>query len=181
MMRHLLVLGSVVSALAFAAPAGADERPWYLGLDAGVEFGGDGSSFGAVDDNGWAGLLTVGQGITPHLNLEGELGFRSTDSTGYFANADISQLSFMLNANYEAPLSETISVEIGAGIGANVVDYEYLGGYGTTETKLATQLKLGAVVDVSEGAAVVATYRYMETWGSDADNSTLTIGLRFDL
>jgi hypothetical protein len=180
-MRQLVVIGSLVSALALAAPTGAGERPWYLGLDAGIEFGGDGSSYGTVDDNGWAGLLTVGQGITSHFNLEGELGIRSTDSTGYFANADISQLSFMVNANYEAPLSKDVSFEIGAGVGANLVDYEYVGGFSTTETKLATQLKLGAVLDVSEGTAVVATYRYMETWGSDADNSTLTVGLRFDL
>jgi opacity protein-like surface antigen len=182
-MRHLLVIGSLVSALALAAPTGAGERPWYLGLEGGVEFDGDGGS----NDNGWGGFLTLGSGLTSHINLEAELGYRSTSATFFdgfgFSTVDIDQTSLMFNALYEAPLGDNASIVLGAGVGGENVSYSgFMFGADENEIELAAQVKLGVSVAVSESADLVANYRYMSTLGDlDVTNSTLTVGIRFDL
>jgi len=175
-MRQLLVVGSLVSALALATPAGADQRSWYLGLEGGVEFDG-----GSGADNGWAGLLTIGAGITSHLSLEAELGYRTATIEGYSPSLDLNQSSLMLNAVYEAPLTKEISVAIGVGLGVDEVAVEY-GSFEDSEVEVATQLKLGLSMEVSESTELVANYRYMEMiTDSGIGNSTLTIGVRFAL
>ncbi len=177
MMRHLLVLGSVVSALAFAAPAGADERPWYLALEGGVEFDGVASS----GDSGWAGLLTVGRGVSSNVSFEAELGYRSTTDYG-FGEVDIEQTTLMLNAVFEAAISEDVSVAIGLGVGADNVAVEYSWGFSDSDVELASQLKLGLSLEVSESTEIVANYRYVEMLtDSGISDSTLTVGIRFDL
>jgi opacity protein-like surface antigen len=176
-MRQLLMVGSLVSAVAFAAPADAGERPWYLGLEGGVEFDGIANS----GDSGWAGLLTVGRGISSHVSFEAELGYRSTTDYG-FSEVDIEQTTLMLNAVFEAAISEEMSVAIGLGLGADNVSVEYWWGYSESEVEMASQLKLGVSLDVSESTEIVANYRYVEMiTDSGLSDSTLTVGIRFDL
>lgn len=171
-MRQLLVVGSVVAVLSLAAPAGAGERPWYLGLEGGVELDGD---------SGWAALVTVGRGIASNINLEAEFGYRGTSESGWLP-VDIDQASLMMNAVYEAPLSEQVSLALGVGAGADYVSVEYPWGSSESEVELAVQLKLGLNVELSESTDLVANFRYLETVTDSAiDNTTLTIGLRFDL
>jgi opacity protein-like surface antigen len=178
-----LVIGSLVSALALAAPTGAGERPWYLGLEGGVEFDGDGGS----NDNGWGGFLTLGSGLTSHISLEAELGHRSTSATFFdgfgFYHIDVEQTSLMFNALYEAPLGEEVSIVLGAGVGGENVSYSSLMfGDDENEIELAAQVKFGLNLALSESTDLVANYRYMSTLGDlDVTNSTLTVGIRFDL
>lgn len=177
-----LVLGSLVAVLSVATSASAGDRNWYIALEAGIELDGGGSSAGG-DDSGWAGLVTVGTGITSHLSLEAEVGYRTTSSDGFFAlSADVDQLSVMLNAVYEAPLSQAVSVAIGLGVGGDQVSLDYYSGFSKSEMEVAAQLKLGLSVAISENTELVANYRYMESiTSSPVDNSTLTVGIRFGL
>jgi len=176
-MRSLLVIGSLVSAFALAAPAGAGERPWYLGLEGGVEFDGIANE----GDSGWAGLLTVGRGISSNVSFEAELGYRSTTDYG-FSEVDIEQTTLMLNAVFEAALSEEVSVAVGLGLGADNVSVEYWWGYSESEVEMASQLKLGLSLELSERTEIVANYRYVEMiTDSGLSDSTLTVGVRFDL
>lgn len=177
-MRQLLVVGPLVGALVFAAPTGASERGWYMGLEGGIEFDGDGSS----NETGWAGLVTLGGGITSHINLEAELGYRSTSVNTLFEFVDIEQTSLMFNAVYEAPLSEEISFVVGLGVGGETVSYDgFVFGADENEIEMAAQVKLGLNVALSDSSDLVANYRYMTTVGDlDITNSTLTVGLSFD-
>lgn len=175
-MRQLLVVGSLLGVLCLAAPADAGGRSWYLGLEGGVEFDG-----GSGADSGWGGFLTVGAGITSHVSLEAELGFRSTSADGFFFPVDIDQASLMLNAIYEAPLSEEVSFMMGVGLGGDQVSVDIIG-FEESEVEVAAQLKLGLSLEVSEGTDLVANYRYMEMLtDSGINNSTVTVGVRFAL
>lgn len=178
-MRQLLVMGSLAGMLCFAASAEAGERPWYLGLEGGVEFDGDGSS----SDNGWGTFATIGSGITSHISLEAELGYRATTVSAFAV--DIDQTSLMFNAIYEAPLGENVSVALGLGVGGEAVSYSstfFFFGTDEEEVELAAQVKLGLNIAVSDSTDLVANYRYMSTLGDlDITNSTLTVGVRFAL
>jgi opacity protein-like surface antigen len=179
-MRRLVVVASLVSAVVLAAPTGAGERPWYLALEAGAEF--DGTLYS--HDAGWGGFITVGRGLNSNLSLEAELGYRSTSDPEI--SIDIDQTSLMLNAIFEASLTDDLSASLGLGLGADRVHVELVGlpamQYSDSEIEFATQLKVGLNLAVSESTDLVANYRYMEMiTDSGLDNGTLTIGLRFDL
>lgn len=137
-----------------------------------------------VDDSGWAALATIGKGLTNHLSLEGELGYRSTSPGGgpWWMASNIDQLSIMANVVYEAPLGKEVSVAIGLGIGGDQVRQEYGTGFSKSEMEVMGQLKLGLSIAVTESTELVANYRYTESITSaPVDNSTLTVGLRFAL
>lgn len=175
-----LGLVALAIALSTGVPAEAGKRDWYVGIEGGAEFDGGGTG----DSSGWAGLVTVGAGLSEHLSLEGEVGYRATSSDGYFALwADIDQLSFMANLVYEAPLSKDVALAIGVGLGGDQVSLDYYGAnFSKSEMEVMAQIKLGLSIAVSEGTEVVANYRYTESiTASPVDNSTLTVGLRFEL
>ncbi len=166
--------------------ASAGERTWYVGIEGGAERG------GAFNDSnqseiGPAVLATVGRKLGPNFSLEGELGYRSTNEE-MFTLADIDQISAMVNAVYEVPVSEGISLSLGAGIG---VDYIQVRGGGfwpvpidDSDIQSAAQLKFGLNFEVGETTDLYANYRLMTTFENDftdIDNSTLTLGLRFAL
>jgi opacity protein-like surface antigen len=182
-MRRFVGLCALACAVGLAVPAEAGERPWYLGLEGGVEFDGNGGS----SDNGWAGFLTLGSGLTSHINLEAELGYRSTSATFFdgfgLGSIDIDQTSLMFNALYEAPLGDSASIVLGAGVGGESVTYDgFMFGADENEIELAAQVKLGLNLALSESTDLVANYRYMSTLGDlDVTNSTLTVGIRSDL
>jgi opacity protein-like surface antigen len=177
-LRHL-IWGALASALVLAAPAGAGERSWYMGLEAGLELEGGGNSYGYDPaDGGFAGLLTLGTGITSHLNLEGELGYRSTSDDGI----DIDQTTLLLNLVYEAPLSQDISIDLGVGVGADRVVVDYFGFFEESEIEAVAQFKIGLSLDISDSTELTANYRYVETLTDSAiDDSTVTVGMRFAL
>lgn len=175
-------LGLVALAIAMSTgvPAEAGKRDWYIGIEGGAEFDGGATGY----SSGFAGLVTLGAGLTEHLILEGEIGYRNTSSDGYFGlSADIDQLSFMANLVYEAPLSKDLSFAVGVGLGADQVSLDYYYGRATdSEIEVMGQLKLGLSLAISESTELVANYRYTESiTTSPVDNSTLTVGLRFEL
>jgi hypothetical protein len=181
-----MMMGSVLGLLCFVPVADAGDRSWYLGLEGGIEFDGGGGSA----DNGWAGLATIGSGITSHISVEAEFGYRSTSLDFSFYAPDIfidfDQLSLMFNALYEAPIGEDAVLAIGLGVGGESIEANSpsAGGMSIDEeaVELAGQLKLGVSIPVSESTEIVANYRYMTTFGDwEMTNSTLTLGVRFAL
>jgi opacity protein-like surface antigen len=176
-MRQLFAVASVVGVLGLGTPAEAAERSWYMALDAGIET--DGDAYGT--DWGFGGFAAVGREVTSHLNVELEFGYRSTTDDGY----DIDQTSLMLNAIYEVPVTEDVSLSLGLGLGADRVrvGIDVPGfSWSDSEVEFASQLVLGANWEVSEGTDLLARFRYMETVTASAiDNATLTIGVRFEL
>jgi opacity protein-like surface antigen len=180
MRRSALVALVGLSSLGVAASAG--EREWYFGVEGGVEFDG---TYNEWHEDGLAILATAGRRITPHFSLEGEFGYRST----YDWLLDVSQTSVIVNAVYEAPLTEQISLSVGAGVGFDYIEIEYNGGgflFSSIEGDLhsAAQLKLGLIFKVDEAIDVTANYRLMTALDNDVrglDNATLTVGMRFSL
>lgn len=178
-MRKLFLV-ALAGAMSMGVPAEAGKRDWYIGVEGGAEF--DGGATG--DSAGWAGLVTLGAGLTEHLSLEGEFGYRSTSSDGYFGlSAAIDQFSFIANLVYEVPLSKEASFAIGVGLGGDQVYLDYYYGRAThSEMEVVGQLKLGLSIALSESTELVGNYRYTESiTSSPVDNSTLTVGLRFEL
>lgn len=164
-------LMAVAATFGLAAAADAGERSWYLSLEGGVEFEGGAP---ANYDSGWAGLATIGTGITSHLSLEAEFGYRTTTGAGTWSAVDIDQTTLMLNAVYETPISKEVSFEIGLGAGGAHVS---LG----RDNQIAAQLKLGLSVDLTDDIELVANYRYVEVFRTFVDDSTVSVGIRFAL
>lgn len=149
-----------------------------MGLEAGFERDGGGSGSIGFDGGGLAGLITLGTGITSHLNLEAELGYRSTSDDGI----DIDQTTLLLNVIYEAPLSKDVSIDLGVGVGADRVVVDYYGFFEDSEIEAVAQFKIGLSMDISDSTELMANYRYVETLTDSAiDDSTVTIGIRFEL
>jgi opacity protein-like surface antigen len=178
---RIAVIGGAFAA-AIAGSAGAGEQGWYLGIEAGAEFDGH---FDAQSDTGYAIMATVGHSLGQNFELEGEIGYRSASVT-MFAY-DVDQFSVMLNAVYEAPLTEQLALNIGGGIGLDVIHASmpsFFFPIDDSSVEFAAQFKAGLTYALSETTDVTATYRYMQAFEGDfteLDNSTLTVGLRFDL
>jgi opacity protein-like surface antigen len=187
-----LVLGSLVGVVCLSMSASAGERAWYAGIEGGVEFAGNfnDNSSSSLDDTGLALFATLGRDLGPSFSLEGELGYRSTDEQLYTLS-DIDQISAMVNAVYELPLSEAFSLSIGAGLGLDYIQVQ--GGapwwssvpLDDSDVQAAAQLKFGLNYEIGETTDLSVNYRRMTTFEggtfTDIDNATLTIGLRFAL
>ena len=185
-----LVVGCLVGILCLATPANAGGRTWYFGIEGGLEFSGAEAVYSRSDSQGGALLATIGSAISSRIYLEGELGIRSNQFEGSFGNVDAAQLTLMVNAIYEAPLSKEISIDLGVGIGTDFIVLD--DGFGSDgDAKVAAQLKLGLNFALSEATAVTLDYRYLKGFGGDyylagggdksIVNNTVTVGLRFDL
>ncbi|MEQ1864125.1 MAG: outer membrane beta-barrel protein [Micropepsaceae bacterium] len=178
-------IGAVALAASLCLSASAGERAWYFGIEGGAEFAGDyGNNSGyGVSSAGSAVFATIGRKFGTRISLEGELGYRSAD-VNLYSPGTINQISGMVNGVYEAPLTEEISLSVGAGIGVDQVEVKdsYYGfAYSISEIELAAQLKFGLTLALDESIAVTTNYRVMTTFvenGTGIDNNTLTVGLR---
>lgn len=183
-MRQLLVVGSLVGALALAAPAGADQRSWYLGLEAGAGTVSGNTSFG--DDVAFAAMAVLGTEISDNLKIEGEFGYRTSSPTSY---ADVDQLSFIASLVYEVSLGKTMSWDLGVGGGiADTTVTSFGFEYGDTQTVL--QLQTGLNFDISENTELNVNARYTTGLSggdfapgnlNDINNITLSVGVTFGL
>lgn len=183
-----LILAAVAAAMSVGVPAEAGKREWYVGIEGGAEFVGTahGSAITGDDEIGIAVLATIGRRLGTHFSLEGELGYRSTSDQLWVGEVDVNQVSMMVNAIYDLPLSDDISFGVGAGVGYDRVEVEGFG-WSDDEIQIAAQIKLGLSFELSDSTDVSVNYRFMTTFGKDYpytddyDNSTLTVGLRFAL
>jgi len=152
-------------------------------------------------DTGWGGFATVGFILGPHINLEAELGYRTAAATG---NETLSQKTLMINGLFIWPVLEKVSLSAGAGLGADLINWDDLGSgpsHGGDQTLFAYQGIVGLTYDLTDRMGFVARYRYLATTGADmhgfeaplnsprtflmhgddAASQTLTIGLQFAL
>ncbi len=166
----------------------------------------------AGGDAGWAVLATVGYGFAQHWRVELEGGYRHNDLpnfSSFYLNStttraptvfqtddEIREFSLMANALYELPLTEKLSLAIGAGAGADHADYDSLNGEDRTWS-LAYQGIAGLNYDIGARTQLFMRYRYLhvadpefktDLEGShtccynfdDIEKHTVTVGLRYN-
>ena len=210
------LLASALGLSAYAVSA-ADARThsgqptgWYAAVEGGanwiedasgsVEIGPNTIPFEAQFDSGWAVMAEVGCRWETNWRLEFEVGYRDNDvqcisvaghSCSAF-DADVSQFTQMVNVLYDIPLTDNLTLSVGAGFGADYV---------TADTPLvkqsdyvfAGQLIVGLNLALSDSVDLFVNYRYFVAddphfdiapfveAGFDDAKHTVTIGLRFDL
>jgi len=183
-MRHLIFL-ALTASLSLAVTANSSEEPWYLGIEGGVELSGrhDGGTLPSAGEQlGPAVFGTLGREIDDNLRIEGEVGYRSSEQE-LGTMVDFTQLSAMVNLLYEAQISDDISLLVGGGAGVDYVEAEV---WWTRDDDIqgAVQLKMGLDFAIADATDLTVAYRYMTTFSNgivDLDNSTVTIGLRFQM
>jgi OmpA-OmpF porin, OOP family len=184
---------------------------WYVAVEGGanwiedadglVDFPGPPSlSFEAEFDNGWAVFAEVGYRWESNWRLELEVGYRANDvdclslaggpCNGF--DADVVQFTQMFNLIYDIPLSDDLTLSLGAGLGGDfvTVDGPF---FKDTSFVAAGQLIAGLNFSLSDDIDLFVNYRYFiaedpdivispfaEASFDDAKH-TVSIGLRFDL
>lgn len=208
MTTRSLLLGAVAS-LVFVSAASASPNGWYLGLEGGgnwideVDVVVDGAPTGQSSfETGWAALGTVGYGWNSwRLELEG--GYRDNELDNFRVGAsnntlggEFNEISAMLNVLYDWDFSERFGLFVGAGAGADRIDYSNVAGFHGPEVSgdewvFAWQAIGGLNYRLSSRTDLVLAYRYFNAGESDFaipghsdayDNvvkHTATIGLRY--
>lgn len=210
MTTRSLLLGAVASLVLVSAASAAGPNGWYIGLEGGgswipdVDVVEDGvPNANTSFETGWAALGTVGYGWNSwRLELEG--GYRSNEidifrvgATNYTAGGDFNEISGMLNVLYDWDFSERFGLFIGAGAGADYIQYEN-DNYHTVlvhdeDTVFAWQGLAGLNYRLSGRTDLVLAYRYFNAdspefvapGGAHSDfydnvvKHTATIGLRY--
>jgi outer membrane protein OmpA-like peptidoglycan-associated protein len=215
-MKNKMMLLGAAAALCLSASAQATPDGWYLGLEGGGNWvkdwkfqTTDHGTLGQVDfDAGWAVLATVGYGFG-NWAVEFESGYRSNKVSQFTTDnavqtsldeGHLNETTFMANVKYIYPLTQQISLSLGAGAG---VDHSKLqivttGGSNNEDANWAFAYQGIAQVGYAIGqqSEVFLSYRYFRTesqsfdyrntWGAvwDGDNfekHTATIGFRYYL
>jgi opacity protein-like surface antigen len=175
------------------APMADAPRPsgdWYVSVFAGASQVSDvdtdfyGSTYTVEFGSGFVAGLTFGKRVSDQMRVEGELSFSRSnaetygfDAFGpYDASGDIDATYLLANVWYDIPTSGFLNYYVGGGIGAARVnaDTSFDGnvfGYGPGETKLAGQIGVGAIYDISETLALDIAYRYKYIGGVDFDDN----------
>ncbi len=209
---------SIALAASLATAAQAGERAWYLAVEGGVNW--TDAQIGSVVasplcgllgmcvadtsmDAGWAGFAALGTKIGENLNLEAEVGHRASVLGD---RGDVTNTTLMLNGRLDVPVSGSLAISLGGGIGVDWVatDRSVPGPVSEdSDTVFAYQLIAGASYELSDQLDLTLTYRYLGNSGIDTlyadvridgaagptaiasvldvDASTVSIGLRFAL
>lgn len=198
-MRYLL--WGAAAAMAALSSTAAGERSWYVSLEAGMSDTGAGGGYFVADPTFFLEfpIGDLDESITPIVavgaflgdwRLEAEFARRSGDSF----NAEVTQSSLMLNAAYDIPILDRLSITLGAGVGVDFVslDTPVADAEGTS---LAYQGLVGLNFELTDSTNITLSYRHFDTLEVDfseataagsanlssADDSTISLGLRFAL
>src|SRR6185436_361171 len=134
-MRTLLLGTATAVALAGMATSAqaADRHGWYFGLEGGIVKVNDNSHGFLTDINyeaGWAGIGTVGFAFNGHWRVELEAGMRRNeiDKVSILGfppvsqdSGDLRNYTGMINAVWDAPISNKWALSLGLGIGGDHV------------------------------------------------------------
>lgn len=173
-----LLLAGVIAGIPAVASA-----QWYVGADAGINFGkdtkytgGGDSTKGKRDAVGFTGLVQGGYAFnhssvgTPKVELEAGwryAGFNKFD--GVKGSGQTNAISIMLNGIYEFMPTSNWHPFLGAGIGTAWLSYENTApGYNKVhgdEWKFAYQGIAGVAYDFNKNLAAKLQYRYFATAG----------------
>lgn len=215
-----LGIGAIALAMLLSLSASAGERAWYVAVEGGMNWS-DVSAEGAAlplcgilgltpcgpdtsTDAGWAAFATIGIHAAENLRLEGEVGRRSA---GFGDKGDITNTTVMLNGLLDIPMSSSISMSVGAGLGFDWVstDQQAAAPFPTSDNSsgFAYQAIAELSYSLSDRVDLTVSYRYLGTssfdelyadvrmYGAggdtaiarvnDVSSSSISVGLRFDL
>lgn len=155
-------------------------------------------------DTGWAVLASVGYGFGNGFRAELEGGYRDNELDAYTSNlaprpaavGDLTEFSIMLNALYDIPVTERLSVSLGAGAGADFAEIDLTDGthVNADHWSFAYQGIAGINYDIGARTTLFVNYRYFRVTdpefdfrpvapgyfeGDDIVKHTATIGLRY--
>src|SRR5262245_15115590 len=192
-MRVSALLGATaLIALGAGTAQAGNINGWYLGVEGGATWlnGNDGVLLSTVFapatptefdfDTGWAFVATAGYSFGS-WRVEGEFGSRSNDihtirigtplvSTVRVGN-DLQQTTLMANALYDIQLSDRFNISIGAGIGADLINFDDRVAIVDSEWSFAYQGIVGLSYAVSRSMDVTLNYRYLVADGADFSTS----------
>lgn len=210
--KHYLLAGSV--AFALIGHANADQNTgWYLGVEGGGNWTSDTDATFSTTlptsgpaqiefDAGWAALATAGYAFPSHWRLEAEMGYRHNDVksiTGAVntTRGELNTTSLMGNLLYDIPVSERMTVSLGAGAGGVHTEFDDGTLDQDEDVAFAYQGIGGINYAISSGTDLTLNYRYLRTAAAEyhgqhlahtdfydvdnVDHQTVTLGLRFDL
>jgi len=196
------VLWGAAAALLAASSSNAEQKSWYISLEAGMSDLGAGGSYveqspffiaywsiGDLDES-VTPIAAIGTNVD-NWRFEAEFAHRSGD--GF--NTRVAQTTAMLNAAYDIDVVGRLSVTLGAGIGADFISLEtpVADGDGIS---LAYQGFVGLSYELTDSTEITVTYRHFDTLDVDidettptgsgaslrsADDQTISLGLRFAL
>jgi len=175
-----LIVAGIVAGLGGAASAETDG--WYLGAEAGanfvpkIKFNANANTWQQQQDTGYALAGQVGYGFG-QVRLEGEIGWRSNDLSGFRNSAgaqsvndgEIRGVNFMGNIFYDFQTDSQWTPYVGAGIGAinlnnaNVKINNGLGVVNDTNLLFAWQAIAGLSYAVTDSLSIKADYRYLRS------------------
>jgi opacity protein-like surface antigen len=213
MSTRTLLLGAVASVVIAGS---AEAAGWYFGADVGANWVQDnqfdfGTGVGpaisdfnnaAQYDTGWALTGSVGWASPSAWRFEAELGYRANDmdlfssatAASLFRTGEMSQFTVMANVLHDIPVGTSLSLSLGAGVGAAFVNVDD-GELDESDTTFAWQLIGGLNWAVGSNTDLTLTYRYLNAGGPEVsgphlahidtehfdslDNHTLSVGVRF--
>ncbi len=217
-LRSALLAATATAALGAANAASLDG--WYVGLEGGANWIEDWShTFNSVGttiagqagfDTGWTVLATVGHAWRNRFRLEFEAGYRDNDvdvfSTGGAPvtafSGDLWEVTLMANVLYDVPLTNDLTLSVGAGAGGDFTNYTFNEGGVRTEDddwNFAYQGIAGVNYAIGRQTSLFVNYRYLRvvnpafdfrpgsptaiflTNPDDLVKHAATIGLRFAL
>lgn len=204
-------LFATAAVLALSATADAAPNGWYVSLEGGaswvqdinaVEFNGTTYLADIEMGTGWAALGTIGYGWD-RWRFEVEAGYRHNDvdfllfSTGssFFDIGELQEFSLMANVLYDIPLGKSLSLTIGAGAGADRINFKWdtFGSAGLDEEDwaFAYQGIVGLNYALSPQLEAFVNYRYLNVSEpdfavagatfdfDDVTKHSATLGLRY--
>jgi opacity protein-like surface antigen len=176
--------GAAVAALSLGAVSVAGERAWYASIEGGVTYVDLSAQpvtatcpLGSVSivpppictptdsvDSGTAVIGALGKYLGENLRIEGEVGYRSNE----IGNVDtLSHTTVMLNGEWDIPVTEALSLSLGAGLGIDWLSSSetstYFPGAPSDETAFAYQGVAGLSYALTDTIAITASYRHLET------------------
>lgn len=218
MKTRSMLLGAV-AALSFGGAAQA-EMPsgWYLSLEGGANWvqdwdfktvtaPGGATSAGSLDfDAGWAVLASVGYGYG-HWAAEFETGFRHNkfdqitidNALATFEHIKLDETTLMANLKYNYPVTQKLTLSVGAGVGADYAKMRFATSGASTEDSdwnFAYQGIASAAYAIGQRSEVFVSYRYFRTTdaqfdyrpafdiivdGDQFEKHTATVGFRYYL
>jgi OmpA-OmpF porin, OOP family len=210
--RGLTLSASVLALTALAASAQAGPKGWYVGLGGGISTqesadfvttppGGPAGTVPIEFDTGWAVMGSVGYRWDSNWRVEFELAFRQNDwerKIGGPNTGELTQFSQMINLAYDFPLSDRMTLSVGAGLGGNLVSVDVNAPPTVSlddDYVLAGQLIAGLGYQITRQLELFVDYRYLVSskprhafnfLGArelefENDNHTFMVGLRYDL
>jgi outer membrane protein OmpA-like peptidoglycan-associated protein len=205
-----LLLGAAASLALGSAANATTHDGWYVSLEGGASWVQDAdlarlpaTPFVMESDTGWAVLASVGYSWQ-NWRAEFEAGYRDNGISGFFTPAgapvacagcvdpSLVEITLMANVLYDLPLTDRLSLSIGAGAGGDYANLDLGPPFDEDDWVFAAQGIAGLNYAIGSKTDLFVTYRYL--WVNepefvaasatgfaydDFQKHTATIGLRY--